>query len=158
MAIEDRVPKEYRKGVVIFADGKCKGNGDENAEIGGSFMLFKDGKITPIYFNDLLQRHVHLGYAEHPVRTSPVAECLTLIDVLNYVQSFVERCKGMGVAAPPITVLMDNEMAVHFANQEWNAKEPHMIPLRSQIVTHPALGSVTVKWISGKIMKLILGH
>jgi ribonuclease HI len=155
--IKDYVPPEYRKGIVIFADGKCAGNGDVDGEIGGSFMLLQDGEIKPVMYDGRLQKHVELHH-EHDHRTSPVAECMTLISVLNYVNAFKARCQDSQMTPPPITIVMDWEGAVKFANKEWQGNEPHIKRLRDQIVTHPALESVTVKRIHNKIMKRVLGH
>ena len=154
---EQYVPPEYRKGIVIFADGKCHGNGDADGEIGGSFMLFKDGKIQPVMYDGRPQRHVEFHHA-HDIPTSPVAECMTLIDVLHYVDAFRARCQDAQIDPPPVTILMDWEGVVNFANKKWQGNEPHIKVLREQIVTHPAVDIVTVKWISNKVMKRILGH
>jgi ribonuclease HI len=157
MAIEECVPPEYRKGIVIFADGKCKGNGDLDSEIGGSFMLFQNGRLTPVLYDGRLQRHVELHHT-HDIPTSPVAECMTLISVLNYVDAFKARCQDNQMTPPPITILMDWEGVVKFANKQWQGNEPHIKTLRQAIATHPALDGVTVKWLNNKVMKKILGH
>jgi hypothetical protein len=155
MSIE--LPPEYRKGVVIIADGKCKGNGDVDGEIGGSFMLFENGRLRPVLYDGKMLNHVELHH-EHEIPTSPVAECMTLIKVLNYVNAFTARCQDNQMTPPPITILMDWEGAVKFANKQWQGNAPHIKQLRDQIVTHPALDGVTVKQIHNKVVKRILGH
>jgi ribonuclease HI len=159
--IEEKVPQQYRTGIVIFADGSCSRNGTADAVMGGSYMLFNNGKQTPVLHKGKQCQHVgltHEYFKDAEVHTSPVAECMTLIAVLNYVQGLVERSKAAHKALPTVTIVMDNEMAVNFANQTWKAKQENMKKLRQQIVDHPALGHVSVQWMSGDTMKKILGH
>jgi ribonuclease HI len=160
-ADEQNVPEQYRTGIVIFADGACSRNGTPDAVMSGSFMLFNNGRQTPVMHNGKQVRHVQLPashYKDAEVQTSPVAECMTLIAVLNYVQGLIERSKRAERSLPTVTIVMDNEMAVNFANQAWKAKQENMKKLRSQIVDHPAHSHVSVQWMSGDRMKKILGH
>ena len=124
-------------------------------------MLFNNGKQTPIQYKGNQCSHVGLAheyFKDAEVHTSPVAECMTLIAVLNYVQGLINRSQQVGKTLPTVTIVMDNEMAVKFANQAWKAKQENMKKLREQIVDHPALPHVSVQWVSGDTMKKILGH
>ena len=156
--IEQNVPQHYKQGIVIFADGACSRNGTADAMMSGSFMLFNNGVQTPLMHNGKQTRHAGLSFKDAEIQTSPVAECMTLIAVLNYVQGLIDRSKAAQKFLPTVTIVMDNEMAVKFANQAWKAKQENMKKLREQIVDHPALGHVSVQWMSGDAMKKILGH
>ena len=156
--IEQNVPQQYKQGIVIFADGACSRNGTADAVMSGSFMLFNNGMQTPLMHNGKQTRHVGLSFKDTEIQTSPVAECMTLIAVLNYVQGLINRSQQAGKTLPTVTIVMDNEMAVKFANQTWRAKQENMKMLREEIVDHPALQHVSVQWMSGDTMKKILGH
>jgi ribonuclease HI len=159
--IEQNVPQQYKQGIVIFADGSCSRNGTADAMMGGSYMLFNNGRQTPVLYKGRQCIHVGLTadyFKDAEVQTSPVAECMTLIAVLNYVQGLIERTRQAGKSLPTLTIVMDNEMAVKFANRAWKAKQENMKKLREQIVDHPALPHVSVQWMSGDTMKKILGH
>jgi ribonuclease HI len=159
--IEQNIPQQYKQGIVIFADGRCSRNGTAGAQMGGSYILFNNGKQTPILYKDKPCLHPSLPhdyFKDAEVHTSPVAECMTLMAVLNYVQGLVNRSKEAEKGLPTVTIVMDNEMAVNFANQSWKAKQENMKKLCQQIVDHPALPHVSVQWLSGDVMKKILGH
>jgi ribonuclease HI len=152
--IEEKVPQEYRKGIVIFADGRCSRNGSADAVMGGSYMTFKEGKQVVMSHKENPTRHAQLSL-HHEFLTSPVAECMTLLDVLNYIGVLRRNNTNL----PHIMVCMDNDMAVNFANQVWKAKEPHLKTLRSMLVDHPAnTDAVTIKWVPREIIANILGH
>lgn len=153
--IDLNLPSEHRKGIVIVADGKCPDNGN-STYIGGTFKLFEDGVHIPVTI-DGQKAIAHPEFEfEHEIKTSPVAECMTLIRVLDYVRDL--QLANPNIPLPLVSILMDNELVVHFANQTRQAKEPHMIKLRARITTHPMLPGVAVGWIPGKVVKKILGH
>ena len=153
--IDPNLPSEHRKGIVIVADGKCPDNGN-STYIGGTFKLFKDGVHIPVTIGGQKGiAHPEFEF-EHEIKTSPVAECLTLIRVLDYVRDL--QLANPNIPLPLISILMDNKMVVGFGTQTMNAKEPHMIKLRARITTHPMLPGVAVGWIPGKVVKKILGH
>jgi hypothetical protein len=154
--IDLNLPNEHRKGIVIVADGRCPENGCETSFLGGSFKLFLDGVNKPVTLDGRRANHAEFEHKDQPVHTSPVAECLTLIRVLDYVRDL--EVANAGKALPLISILMDNRMVVGFANETMNAKEPHMQVLRARITTHPALQGVAVGWLPGKVVKRILGH
>ena len=156
MPIDPNLPSEHRKGIVIVADGKCPENGCDTSFLGGSFKLFLDGVNKPVMFDGKKSNHPEFEHKDQPLRTSPVAECLTLIRVLDYVRDL--EIANAGKPLPLISILMDNKMVVGFANQTMNAKETHMQVLRARITTHPALKGVAIGWIPGKTVKRILGH
>src|SRR5512140_2035129 len=105
-AVEQNVPQQYKTGIVIFADGSCSRNGTADAQMGGSYMLFNNGKQTPVMHKGKPCLHpglTHEYFKDAPVHTSPVAECMTLIAVLNYVQGLIERSKAAEKALPTVT-------------------------------------------------------
>jgi ribonuclease HI len=153
--IEEKVPQQYRSGIVIFADGLCSRNGTQDAVMGGSYMVFNNGKQMRFSRKGEQSVHRELSFKNETIQTSPVAECLTLIDVLEYVQEVRQRASTQ----PHITVCMDNAMAVGFANQTQKAHEPHTKILRDRIVNHPARDeNLTVVWVPRKVIATILGH
>ena len=153
--IDPNVPSELRKGIVIFADGGCPDNG-ASTSMYGTFKLYKDGVNVPITVAGAKHTHPRFDWMEEPHNTSPMAECLTLLKVLDYVRDLVVANPDKPM--PLISVYMDNKMVVGFGTQTMNAKEANMVKARTRIVTHPALKNVMVAWIPGNTMKKILGH
>ena len=153
--IDPNVPSEHRKGISIYADGGCPDNGSATSMY-GTFKLYLDGVNMPVTIGREKCLHPRFDWTEEPHNTSPMAECLTLLKVLDYVRDLAVT--NVNKPLPIIAIYMDNKMTVGFANQTMNAKDPHMVKARARITSHPALPGVAVGWIAGEVMKRILGH
>src|SRR5689334_9212555 len=118
--IDSNVPSEHRKGIVIFADGGCPDNGQATSMY-GTFKLYRDGVNIPVTIGKEKSTHHRFDWTEEEHNTAPMAECLTLLKVLDYVRDL--ELMNTNKPLPPISVYLDNKMVVGFGTQTMNAKE-----------------------------------
>lgn len=147
------------EGIVIAADGACPGNGTDVARMYGSMKVFKDGVEQQFTFDD--QRYLH--YRHDPIEidgmpnTAPVAEVEMMVAAMSYCKQLIERT-GKPV---PITIVMDNLNNVGYINNGFKVSKKaqhlagHVTLAREMMAKMP---SVKMQWISGELMKQLLGH
>lgn len=93
----------------VYVDGGCRGNGSENAEAYGSFIVEKDGEI-----------YTHQCF-EYGHGTSNEAEYRILLDALLYLRKVLHTEKA--------EIYTDSALVYGQATQNWKVNAPNLIKL-----------------------------
>jgi len=130
--------------VIIYADGGCLNNGAADTE---AYCSFK------VLVGDEIKRHRTCNHLE--AKTNNEAEYAALLYTLDYIKGVEEK------TAKKInwTIYMDSELVVMQATGTWKCKAQNLIKFRDAALAWlQQHDNVSLTWVSGGVIKSILGH
>jgi len=132
---------------IVTCDGGSLGNGTENSEGYGSFLVEMPGQDSRFTSSR--------GYGQGV--TNNEAEYLALLDALIHIKTAFESA-ATDLKTIHITVRTDSNLIIGHLTQGWKVKPSLLYCVNSAKDLIAVFGSVTFDKISGQRMKEILGH
>ena len=131
--------------IIVYVDGGSLGNGQADSKGYGS---------AQVWHKDKLQRQLNFEFADGT--TAPMAEWLSLVEVLKYLSDLMLNRKNF----PPIIIRSDCRQVIRTMLGKMKTRAAHLKPLfdECQLWYIGKEQSVTFERVPDTVIKSILGH